>query len=96
MKKYFDFNDEIVEGMDILTTYNYMDLLLKSVKFYHGPVTMQLLPYGGVQSVYGGNLIIYTKSGFICCDEVEYAGKTMKTSEFVDKYDQLVNRVFPN
>lgn len=96
MKNYFDFNNEVVEGMDILTTLNYIDLELKNVRFYHGPVTMQLLPYGGIQSLYNDNLIIYTKSGFICCDYVVYGDETIKTCDFVKAHQQLINQVLPN
>ena len=94
-KTYFDFNNEIKEGKDILTKYDGKDLLLKNVYFYHGPVTMQYIPYGGIQCVYNYNLIITTKSGFIACDSVIFNGKEYKTKEFVEIFDDLVNVILP-
>ena len=63
---------------------------------YEGPITLQLLPYGGIQSVYANHLIIYTKNGFIFTDLVEYNGILMTTKKFIEIEDNLVNHVLPS
>ncbi len=94
-KKYFDFNDEVVMGGDILTKYDGKDLLLKNVKPYVGPVTMQYIPFGGIQSVFHGNLIITTRSGFIVPEGIRYNGKDYSVEEFIKIFDDLVNVILP-
>lgn len=91
----FDFNEAVTMGQDIVTEYLGKTLILKQVEPYHGPVTMQLLPYGGVQSVFGGHLIIYTKSGFIHPNSIVYDGTIYSESEFTSRYSDLVNQVLP-
>lgn len=92
----FDFNDEIKLNTDIKTSYKGKSLILKEVYLYEGPVTMQLLPYGGIQSVYNYNLIIYTKSGFICPKEIIYDDIKLTVKEFILRYPNLVNEILPN
>ena len=90
----FNFQKDLVNlGSDILTTYKGKNLILKNVHLYNGPVTMQLLPYGGIQSVFNYNLIIYTKSGFIVPESVIYDNKEMTTKDFILNNSNLVNYV---
>lgn len=92
-----DFNEFIAFNKPIITTFKHKELKLFHCYLYHGPVTMQALPYGGVQSLYDYQLILWTKSGFITCDEVEYDHQTMSTKKFVEKYqNELLNTVLPN
>lgn len=92
----FNFNEEIEFNMDVKTSYMGKTLILKNVYLYDGPVTMQKLPYGGIQSVFGYNLIITTKSGFICPKEIIYDDKKYSVKEFILKFPNLVNEVLPN
>ena len=93
----FDFkNDKFVIGQDIETMLFGKKLILKNVQLYDGPVTLQLLPYGGIQSVYDYNLIINTKQGFIYPLDIFYDDAHFTTKDFIIKYSNLVNLVLPN
>ncbi len=92
----FDFQNPVVPGMNIVTTYLRKTLILENVYFYDGPITMQYLPYGGIQSVFHHRLILAAKNGFITCDSVIYDGKRMTVQAFTDAHENLVNVVLPN
>lgn len=91
-----NFAEEIEIGSDVYTTYLGKELILKQVYRYYGPVTMQYLPYGGVQSVYQDQLIIHTKSGFIATRNVIYDTIEMSSKDFISKFPDIVNEVFPS
>ncbi len=92
----FDFNEEVAIGADLYTTFLGKQLVLKEVYRYYGPLTLQYLPYGGVQSVYDNQLIINTKSGYIATRNVIYDGEEMSTKEFIHAFPDIVNEVFPS
>lgn len=92
----FDFNEEVNIGADIYTTFQGKPLILKEVYRYYGPITMQYLPYGGVQSVYDYQLILTTKTGFIATRKVIFDGEEMTSKEFIDLFPDIVNEVFPS
>ena len=95
--KYMDFLNQLpVVGENILTTFKQKELILINVQIYDGPITMQYLPYGGIQSIYGNHLIIKTLVGYIYVDEVIYDGVKMSTSQFIKLNNDLVNMVLPN
>ena len=94
--QYFNFENEVHMGEDLYTTYQGKELVLKEVYRYFGPVTMQYLPYGGIQSVFNYQLIITTKSGFITTDFVIYDGQEMPVKDFIEKFPDLVNEVLPS
>lgn len=92
-----DFNEDIREDQrEILTTFKGQDLLLKEVKRYEGPITMQYLPYGGIQSVFGGLIILNCRNGFFSSSQVVYQSKEFSSSEFIRLYGELVNTVLPS
>lgn len=91
-----DFNQEIILNKDLKTTYKGKELILINVYIYEGPITLQYIPYGGIQSVFNYHLIINTISGYITCDNLIYDNIVMSTKEFVLKYSDLVNQVLPN
>lgn len=92
-----DFNRPIdISKGQIKTEFLGKTLILKNIYFYEGPITLQLLPFGGVQSVYGGRIILHTKSGFIASDRVIYDSREMSSEEFIACYPDLVNEVLPN
>lgn len=79
------------------TSFQGSPLTLCSLKPYDGPVTLQYLPSGGVQSLTEGRLIIATTEGFMAPDEVIYNGVRQPTSDFVRTHEEdLVNSVFPS
>lgn len=92
----FDFNEPVTLHSDILTTYNKKLLILKNVTLYDGPVTLQYLPYGGIQSTFNYNLIINSKNGFITCEYVIYDGHKLSLFEFINKNKNLINTILPN
>ncbi len=93
----FDFQDEIDwNHPQIETTYLGKPLILKDIYRYEGPITLQYLPYGGIQAVFHYHLIIHTKSGFIACDQVIYNGVLLSSEEFIRKYPHLVNHILPS
>ncbi len=91
-----DFNQYINLNQNIETTLYGKKLILKDIYIYDGPITMQYLPYGGIQSVYNGQIIIHTKNGYIASKKVVYDGKEMSSDDFIVRFDQLVNEVLPN
>ena len=91
-----DFNKIIYEHEDVLTTYKGKTLTLLDMRYYDGPITMQFLPNGGIQSVYNNLIIINTLKGFMFCDIIIYDNKKMSSKEFIELYGNIVNEVLPN
>lgn len=90
----FDFKNEIPMGMtQIDTIYKNKSLVLLDIYKYSGPLTLQYLPYGGIQSVYGGQIIVHTKSGYIASRNVIYDGKLMSSQDFIALNPNLVNYI---
>ena len=92
----FDFNKDIIkEGDNIITTFNGKKFILKNIYFYDGPITLQYLPYGGIQALFNDVMIINTMNGFIATKEVEYDGINYTVGEISYLYN-FVNSVLPN
>lgn len=91
-----DFSELIDLNKDIITTYNGKTLIIKRPYLYYGPITMQYLPYGGIQSVYDYKIIINCKNGFVASDFVIYDGIAMSSKQFIVNNNNLVNTVLPN
>lgn len=93
----FNFKTSIVkEHSNIKTTFLGKPLILVDVTYYNGPITLQYLPFGGIQSTYNYQLIINTKKGFITPSLIVYDNEEMDVKSFVIKYPNLVNQVLPN
>ena len=93
----FDFDcGKIVVNSNIETRLFGKRLVLKNIYFYDGPITLQYLPYGGIQAIFDDVIIINTKSGFIATKEVEYDGLDYTVGELTVLYNDLVNLVLPN
>lgn len=91
-----DFNSLIDLNKDIVTTYKQKELVLLRPYLYDGPITLQYLPYGGIQSTFNYHLIINTKNGFIAIDELIYDNKKMSSKEFITTHENLINTILPN
>ena len=91
-----NFKECINLSEDIVTTLDGKELILKGLHNYYGPLTMQLLTFGGIQGVNGGNLIIHVKNGYICPREIVYDGKKYTPKDFCSLPLELVNRVLPD
>lgn len=92
-----DFNKDFdFESKDFYkASLNGEELIFTSFKQYDGPITLQFLPNGGIQSVFGYNLIIKVNNGFLCVNELIYKGQKMSSKEFIElkKDIELVNQV---
>ena len=71
-------------------------LILKNIYLYQGPLTMQYLPFGGIQMIYNNQMVINTNIGYIATKKVEYDGKIYSIEEFSNLYNHLINLVLPN
>ncbi len=91
-----NFNEIIDLNKNIVTTFHGKQLILLNLKLYDGPITLQLLPFGGIQSVFNYNIIINCRNGFISSDKVIYDGQEMSAKEFILMFDNIVNEVLPN
>ncbi len=63
---------------------------------YVGPVTMQYLPDGGIQSLYAGFIIVKVHNGFMKVTKLYYQNQSFTSQEFNLKYPNLMNQVFQN
>ncbi len=89
-----DFSMPIEYNQTILKAY-YQDLPIYFTKYgpYDGPVTMQYLPNGGIQSFFGGNLIIKVENGFMKVNKLVYKNKRYSSKKFIQVYPDLLNEV---
>lgn len=90
------FNELLDLSNPIITTFRQKELVLLDPYLYDGPITMQYLPYGGIQSVFNYHLIINTVNGFIAVDNLIYDNNKMTSKEFIELFPNLVNEVLPN
>ena len=91
-----NFNNIINEHEDVITTFKGNTLILKDMQTYDGPITMQYLPNGGIQSIYNYHIIINTLKGFMFCDILIYDDKKMSSKQFIEMFPNIVNEVLPN
>ena len=91
-----NFNEIIDLSKNIETTFHGKTLILKEPFLYDGPITLQLLPYGGIQSVFDYKIIINCRNGFVASTKVIYDNKEMSSKEFISLFDNIVNEVLPN
>lgn len=90
------FSNLINYTYDIETTLYGKKLILKNLYQYVGPLTMQYLPYGGIQMIINGQMVISTNLGYLATKEVEYDGVNYTINEFIQRFSNLVNLVLPN
>ncbi len=81
---------------DIITTYKGKVLILKNVYIYDGPLTLQYLPSGGVQTIYNDELVIRINDGYIACKEVIYDNKYYLINDFYKLNYNIINTILPN
>ena len=96
MMKTNSFENDIQVHSNIYTTFLNKELILCDVDFYQGPLTMQYLPFGGIQSTYNYHLIIHVKNGYIYPKTIIYNNIVYTPKEFITKFNNLVNQVLPN
>ena len=84
------FSNLISYTNDIETTLYGKKLILKNL------LTMQYLPYGGIQMIINGQMVISTNIGYLATKEVEYDGIYYTIKEFSNRFSNLVNLILPN
>ena len=79
--RYCYFNDDRVEFLEF--------------ERYVGPVTLQYLPNGGIQSLFGGNLIVKVNNGFLKVTKIHFEKKDFTSKEFISFIgeENLANQV---
>ena len=98
MYKEIDFNKDIDFNLTNsgYTYFKKEKLVLLNFYSYNGPITMQYLPNGGIQSTFGYHLIIKVNNGFLACDEVIHMNKKMTSKEFIENNQNLINTILPS
>ena len=80
-KRYCYFNDDRVEFLEF--------------ERYVGPITLQYLPNGGIQSLFGGSLIVKVNNGFLKVTKIYFEKKDFTSEEFINFIgeENLANQV---
>ena len=91
-----DFDKIIYEHQDVKTTFNGKQIILVNMRTYDGPITMQYLPYGGIQSTFNNYIIINTLKGFMFCDTIIIDNEKISSKKFIELFGNIVNEVLPN
>lgn len=81
--------------MDLITKFNYKQLILRNIKPYQGIITLQYLPNGGIQMIRNNKMIINFNNGFVYTEEVNYDNQDYSVIEFNKMFPDLVNLVLP-
>ena len=91
-----DFNKIIYEHQDVITTFRGKKITLLNMQTYNGPITMQYLPCGGIQSIFNNYIIINTLKGFMFCDTIMIDNEKISSKKFIELFGNIVNEVLPN
>lgn len=92
-----DFNLDI----DFKSKINYLvyfrdeKIIFTKYKKYKGPITLQLLPYGGIQSLNRNKIIVALKNGYLEVSELIYKDEEMTSKDFINLVgrDELLNAI---
>lgn len=79
--------------MNLVGKFNNKVLILKNVKPYHGIITLQYLPNGGIQMIRNNKMIINYNNSFIYTEEVNYDDQDYSVINFNKLFPNLVNQV---
>lgn len=91
-EKPFDFNLKV--PLSVFLDNGQLELI--EYERYDGPITVQLLPYGGIQSLFSNLLIINLRGGFLAVSKIkDESGVVMTSKEFIEKVgaSNLLNKV---
>ncbi len=93
-----DFNKDIDYTSQAILKATFLDKPIYFVTYepYFGPITMQYLPNGGIQSLFSGYLIIKVNNGFMKVSQLIFQNQNYTSFEFIAKYPDLVNQVLQN
>lgn len=71
------------------------EIVFTKFEQYDGPITLQYLPNGGIQSLFAYNLIVKVNNGFLGVEELIYKGNAYTSKAFIEMMgdEKLVNQV---
>ena len=93
-----DFKKDIIYQPYHVLQATYADAPIYFIEYgpYVGPITMQYLPNGGIQSLFHGLIIIKVNNGFMQVSKLIYQNKIYTSQEFIESHDSLMNQVLEN
>ena len=86
-----DFKDKI----NYLVYFNNEKIIFTKYKKYKGPITLQLLPCGGIQSLNKNKIIVALKNGYLEVSKLIYKDEEMTSIDFINLIgaDELLNAI---
>lgn len=87
----FDFNLTV----PLMALLNNEELIFTKYEKYFGPLTMQYLPNGGIQSLFNYLIIIKLNNGYLAVKSLIYKNKEYSSKEFILFYgaNKLMNQI---
>lgn len=87
----FDFKSKI----NYLVYFNDEKIIFTKYKKYNGPITLQFLPYGGIQSLNKNKIIVALKNGYLEVSELIYKDEEMTSIVFINLVgrDEVLNAI---
>ena len=97
-KKHINFNEDIEFGGDLiyLTKFKEEEVEFLTFSKYNGPITMQYLPNGGIQSLIGNYVIVKVNNGFLKVEKLKFKDQILSSKEFIESVGEmnLINQCF--
>lgn len=91
--KDFDFS---LKDIPLKVYFNNEVIIFLEYEKYTGPITLQYLPNGGIQSLFHGYLIIKVNNGFLKVKKLIYKNVTFSSINFIKEVGEinLINQIF--
>lgn len=90
--KDFDFT---LKDIPLKVYFNNEVIIFLEYEKYTGPITLQYLPNGGIQSLFHGYLIIKVNNGFLKVKKLIYKNVTFSSINFIKEVGEinLINQI---
>ena len=90
--KDFDFS---LKDIPLKVYFNNEVIIFLEYEKYTGPITLQYLPSGGIQSLFHGFLIIKVNNGFLKVKKLIYKNVTFSSINFIKEVGEinLINQI---
>ncbi len=90
--KDFDFS---LKDIPLKVYFNNEVIIFLEYEKYTGPITLQYLPNGGIQSLFHGYLIIKVNNGFLKVKKLIYKNVTFSSINFIKEVGEinLINQI---
>ncbi|MBO8427280.1 MAG: hypothetical protein IAC58_01810 [Firmicutes bacterium] len=90
--KDFDFS---LKDIPLKVYFNNEVIIFLEYEKYTGPITLQYLPNGGIQSLFHGYLIIKVNNGFLKVKKLIYKNITFSSINFIKEVGEinLINQI---